>query len=109
MYNKTHSITNSVHNVAFVLACCIQVDQTINLFVGTWNFAGKDPNEDDKIIDWLYPIKNSASPDIYVIGLQEIVELNIENIIFSLNEKQIKKWTDIILQNLSNIDKFIFM
>jgi hypothetical protein len=35
--------------------------------------------------EWLNPIQNLRSPDIYIIGLQEIVDLNAKNIVLFSN------------------------
>jgi len=59
------------------------------VFVGTWNFAGREPREEYKIAEWLLPLKNTVAPDIYIIGLQEIVDLNTKNIVFVPISKQV--------------------
>ena len=50
------------------------------MFVGSWNFAGKDIQETQNLQDWLLPVKNTNTPDIYIIGFQEIVDLNAKNV-----------------------------
>src|SRR5688572_13114966 len=47
----------------------------ILLFVGSWNYAGKEVKESALFLDWLLPVKDTNTPDIYIIGLQEIVDL----------------------------------
>jgi hypothetical protein len=73
--------------------------------VGTWNFAGRELREDYKILDWLLPIKNTVTPDIYIIGLQEIVDLNTKNIVFETNTNRVETWKKMINSNLQSIDR----
>ena len=75
------------------------------LFVGSWNFAGKELKEDCNIIDWLLPVKNTVTPDIYIIGLQEIVDLNAKNIVFTANTNRVEVWKKAIWTNLQTVDK----
>ena len=44
------------------------------MFVATWNVNGKRPTEN--IDAWLDPGVGNDLPDLYVIGFQEIVDLN---------------------------------
>jgi hypothetical protein len=53
----------------------------MRLFVGTWNVNGKFPAED--LTPWLCEGADSDAegrltlPDVYVIGLQEMVDLTV--------------------------------
>jgi hypothetical protein len=76
------------------------------LFVGSWNFAGKEIQENHNLLDWLLPVKNTNTPDIYIIGFQEIVDLNAKNIVFSVsNSAKVESWKKALIKNLSMIDK----
>jgi hypothetical protein len=76
------------------------------LFVGSWNFAGKEIQENFNLLDWLLPVKNTNTPDIYIIGFQEIVDLNAKNIVFSVsNSAKVESWKKALIKNLSMIDK----
>eukprot|EP00833_Pecoramyces_ruminatium_P009944 jgi/Orpsp1_1/1183976/evm.model.c7180000087459.1 len=72
----------------------------INIFIGSWNVGGHSPNKD--IYQWLYPEYNNL-PDIYVIGIEEVVELIAKQVI-STDTKKAKAWEDEILINLKKID-----
>lgn len=51
-------------------------EKDISIFAGTFNISGKIPPEDIK--DWLCPVDSDgiiSAPDIYVVGLEEVVEL----------------------------------
>lgn len=50
----------------------------ISIFTGTFNLAGANQNKN--LTDWLFPYDN-FSPDIFVVGFQEVVELNASNIL----------------------------
>ena len=49
----------------------------INIFLGTWNVNAKAPKDD--IDSWLLH-KNNFDPHMYVLGFQEIVDLNAANL-----------------------------
>ena len=81
-----------------------RVDELL-IYLGTWNVAGLLFNENCQIFDWLCPMKNSRSPDIYVVGFQEIVDLNPKNIVFFSNTERVEFWKNMIFKNLCKIDK----
>ncbi|CAN0902185.1 Type IV inositol polyphosphate 5-phosphatase 9 [Linum grandiflorum] len=65
-----------------------QPQDVYKLFVGSWNVGGISPPVDLDLRDWLNLDNDdveddagSLSPDIYVLGFQEIVPLNAGNII----------------------------
>lgn len=78
----------------------------LNLFIGSWNVAGKEFPENHSIIQWLYPKENMQIPDIYVLGFQEICNLNAKNIIVSHNSHKVESWKNIIIKNLNQLGKF---
>ena len=57
-----------------------QVDK-VKIVCASWNVNAKSPSESDNLKEWLLP-ENTAAPDIYAIGLQEIVDLNVTNVVF---------------------------
>ena len=56
----------------------------ISMWVGTFNLNGRTTGVDQDLSPWLFPAAmGSAQPDIYVVGLQEIVELSPQQIMNS--------------------------
>jgi hypothetical protein len=49
------------------------------------------------------------TPDIYIIGLQEIVSLNAKNIMLSSNSSKVDFWRNLICKNLGEIDKYVLL
>ena len=64
--------------------------ETLKVFVGSWNVACTCPNKDIELdLDsWLIPKNPKIVPDLYFIGMQEVVELNATNVIMISEEKQ---------------------
>lgn len=52
--------------------------ERLTIFSGTFNLAGSSKN--DNLSDWLFP-RQGFTPDVFVIGFQEVVELNASNIL----------------------------
>lgn len=77
--------------------------QDITLFIGSWNIGGKELNTNDSLYEWLDPSTKTScsSPDIYIIGLQEIVELNAKSLLYYGNNNQHQYWENIIKKQLS--------
>ncbi|KDN53180.1 DNase I-like protein [Tilletiaria anomala UBC 951] len=65
----------------------------ISIFTGTWNLNARPPG--DALDTWLFPDPR-ASPDVYVIGFQEIVELTPQQILMTDPTKK-KVWEGAIL------------
>ena len=57
------------------------------------------------LFSWLRPDSMEHSPDIYCIGLQEIVELNASNVLISSNTQRVEYWKNLISNTLKTIDK----
>ncbi|CAM8982985.1 unnamed protein product [Rhodiola kirilowii] len=72
--------------------------EDVRLTIGTWNVAGRLPDEDVKIDDWLC-IKEPA--DIYVLGFQEVVPLNAGNVLGAEDNRPISRWEAIIRRTLN--------
>jgi len=53
-------------------------DRPLQLWVGTWNLGGAVVDPLDNLTEWLRP---ECGADIYVVGLQEMVDLNAKNIL----------------------------
>lgn len=82
--------------------------KNILTYVGTYNLGGKDFKEPLELLDWLLPdeLKTLEKiPEIYVIGLQEIVELNASNILISSNSPKVDYWRSTLQSNLDAIGK----
>ncbi|KAK0748231.1 SacI homology domain-containing protein [Apiosordaria backusii] len=76
-------------------------NETINIFVGTFNLNGRTDGIDEDLSPWLCPPElRSKQPEIIAIGFQEIVELNPQQIMNSdptrkqLWEQAIKRTLD---------------
>ncbi|BAU00758.1 hypothetical protein VIGAN_10237800 [Vigna angularis var. angularis] len=71
-----------------------------SVFVATWNVAGRSPPRNLSIDDLLH-----ASPpaDIYVLGFQEVVPLNVGNILGAEDNGPAKKWLALIGRTLNNL------
>lgn len=86
--------------------------EELNIFIGSWNVGGNTLKESSLLFEWLYPFKNvkeMKSPDIYIIGLQEICSLNAKNIVLNSNTNFVESWKNLIFKNLNEIDKYIIL
>uniref|UniRef100_A0A7N0U3U7 Inositol polyphosphate-related phosphatase domain-containing protein n=1 Tax=Kalanchoe fedtschenkoi TaxID=63787 RepID=A0A7N0U3U7_KALFE len=72
--------------------------EDVRVTIGTWNVAGRLPDEDIKIDDWLC-IKEPA--DIYILGFQEVVPLNAGNVLGAEDNRPIPRWEGIIRRTLN--------
>ncbi|KAM7525391.1 hypothetical protein LguiA_015293 [Lonicera macranthoides] len=70
----------------------------VRVTIGTWNVAGKPPDNDLEIDEWLC-MKESA--DIYILGFQEVVPLSAGNILGAEAKWPISKWEAIIRKTLN--------
>ncbi len=76
----------------------------LTVFIGTWNMAGIEMNPNEKFFDWFFPLKDMKNPpDIYVVGFQEIVELNAGNILINTNATAVDNYRTLITKNLNKI------
>ncbi|XP_024969950.1 type IV inositol polyphosphate 5-phosphatase 3 isoform X1 [Cynara cardunculus var. scolymus] len=72
----------------------------LKVSANTWNVGGKFPPEDLDIKHWL----NVDNPsDIYVIGFQEIIQLNAANIFGTEDNRPIPVWENIIRGALNRV------
>lgn len=73
----------------------------VNIFTGTYNLNGKEPERAD-LRAWLFPPEQAGvEPEIYGIGLQEIIELNA-GVVFSGDNVRAAKWARIIGDQLGS-------
>ena len=84
--------------------------EKIKVFVGTWNTGCTDLNENKNLnLDsWLIPKDTKFVPDIYFIGLQEVVDLKINNF-YMTQEKQkqiLNEWDMKIRYSIEQVGKY---
>ncbi|KAF8238902.1 inositol polyphosphate phosphatase [Tricholoma matsutake] len=73
------------------------------IFAGTWNLKGRPPSE--SLLPWLFPREvDPHSPDMLVIGFQEIVPLTAHQIVQTDPEKR-RIWENKILETLDRRPK----
>ncbi|KAJ8538701.1 hypothetical protein K7X08_029997 [Anisodus acutangulus] len=70
----------------------------VRVTIGTWNVAGRLPDEDLEIDEWLCM---NEPADIYILGFQEVVPLNAGNVLGAENRRPIPKWEAIIRRTLN--------
>jgi phosphatidylinositol-bisphosphatase len=54
----------------------------------------------------LFKIDCERTPDVFVCGLQEIVDLNPKNLMMVNNSDKIAMWNKLVAENLSLIDSY---
>ncbi|CAN3481304.1 polyphosphatidylinositol phosphatase Inp53p [Diutina catenulata] len=72
----------------------------ISLFTGTYNLNGREPIAAD-LACWLSPPEQQAQPDVYAIGLQEIIELS-PSAVLSADGSRAQKWAAIFGRQLGD-------
>ncbi|KAJ4826787.1 hypothetical protein Tsubulata_034774 [Turnera subulata] len=70
----------------------------VRIKIATWNVAGRLPDEDLEIDDWLCA---EEPADVYIIGFQEVVPLNAGNVLGAESNRPIAKWEAIIRRTLN--------
>jgi hypothetical protein len=83
----TNSLENHSHNF---LSAENTTNNKLTLHVASYNTGGKRPSE--SLSGWLHGIQNDAFADIIVVGLQEMVDLNVKNIIGVGDTAETGKW-----------------
>ena len=82
----------------------------IKIFVGSWNTGNTHLNnhKDLSLDSWLKPKNEKIIPNIYFIGLQEVVELSTANVISNYEDKQkvLEEWAIKIELTLEKIGKY---
>ena len=79
---------------------------SLRIFSSTWNvaaFPSSNVTQHPALADMLVHSHGTNLPDVYAIGLQEIVPLNAVNILISANETQValESWSELILNMLN--------
>lgn len=68
--------------------------ENVNLWFGTWNVNGEC---NKKEIDLFLKTTFSLPPDMFVLGLEEMVPLNISTVLLNLEvEERRKTWIDLV-------------
>ncbi|XP_047964365.1 type I inositol polyphosphate 5-phosphatase 2-like [Salvia hispanica] len=70
----------------------------VRVNIGTWNVAGRFPDDDLDIDEWL-GMQDPA--DMYIFGFQEVVPLSAGNVLVSESRMPISKWEAIIRRTLN--------
>jgi hypothetical protein len=80
--------------------------EELKIFVGTWNVGGQTLNKYISLVDFLLPkSQQKSTPDLYFIGLQEIVVLSANYVLISSNQSKVEYWGTTIINNLDKIDR----
>lgn len=77
------------------------------MWIGTWNVNGQLLRED--VVKW---IRNTSelSTDMYVLGLEEMVPLNLWTILFERGvESKREEWIQVVLEVLHDIHQIPFI
>jgi synaptojanin len=61
------------------------------------------------LFEWLFPMKDMRTPDIYIIGFQEIVDLNAKNVMLSSNTNKVDFWKNLLLKHFKEIDNYVMI
>ena len=77
--------------------------ENIRVKVFTWNCAGNPPPSPQFDISNLIlpPEESKIVPEIYVIGLQEMVKLNAKSVIKGKDRDRVMLWEDIVCRSIS--------
>ncbi|EAS01600.2 endonuclease/exonuclease/phosphatase family protein (macronuclear) [Tetrahymena thermophila SB210] len=81
----------------------------LNVFCMTWNMNGNEPDAEMNFAQNIFNFEKQPNPDIVVIGLQEMVKLNVQNVMMTNNERIIQTWLDYLnkqLNSISSEDKY---
>lgn len=82
--------------------------QKVTVFVLTWNLNGFEPPEQFDMSNTIFNFTKDNCPDIVMIGFQEIVPQGAK-IVATNNEQIVKKWDQLILQNLNKFDNYLYV
>lgn len=64
----------------------------LQVFCGTWNVCNKRISDGSNVdlSHWLLPDASKASADMYAVGFQEIVDLNVNNVVIDGSKSDTK-------------------
>lgn len=97
-------INEYVHDKLKQSSSTFTTHDNINIFVGTFNVNAASPlNKNMELTNWLFPPENldHGLPDIFAIGLQELIELNAGSILSADNSKG-SQWAGILESQLNS-------
>ena len=79
----------------------------VTILCASWNVNAKTPSDTENLKEWLLP-ENTAPPDIYAIGLQEIVDLNVTNILLknSTTVETTAYWVQRLSKTLNQVEYY---
>lgn len=72
------------------------IKRDFKIYIGTWNVDSLSPSENISLNEWLHTVEDT--PDIYVIGLQEI-DMDADTILWG-DTKVIREWVDRIMDGV---------
>ncbi|QEU58203.1 Inp53/Inp52 [Kluyveromyces lactis] len=78
----------------------------IKILCGTFNVNGLTKSVD--LSEWLYPIGKRYLPDIVVLGLQEVIELNASSIL-NVDTSKSQFWKDLVHSCLNKHENYIML
>lgn len=67
--------------------------------MGNFNVNASPPEED--LYKWLRNFENAKNPDVYVVGFQEVTQLNTQNV-WNADQANTKLWFAAILKTISD-------
>ena len=86
------------------------IKEKIKLFIGSWNAGSTNLSKypDLNLDSWLIPKNQDIIPNIYIVGFQEVVELNAGNIVLNLEdrEKVLEEWGKRIENSIQKVGKY---
>ncbi|KAF3987302.1 hypothetical protein FT663_04507 [Candidozyma haemuli var. vulneris] len=96
-------IYESVHEKLQQNSSAFTTYKNINMFVGTFNVSAASHPIRESLEEWLFPSANSKipAPEIYAIGLQELIELNAGSFLTSDSSKP-AAWGEFLAKQLSS-------
>ena len=112
-----HKNKNNMNNMFNYNNMNINIDKPpspkkLSVLCITWNVGGINAEENYDIRDLFTQnifYKNVIIPDIIIIGLEEIVELDIYNILsITTNEDSVKNWTKNIISTINSLFPYTF-
>eukprot|EP01017_Pseudomicrothorax_dubius_P025277 TRINITY_DN2710_c0_g1_i5.p1 TRINITY_DN2710_c0_g1~~TRINITY_DN2710_c0_g1_i5.p1 ORF type:complete len:702 (-),score=177.91 TRINITY_DN2710_c0_g1_i5:138-2243(-) len=78
--------------------------EKISVFTATWNVGSFTPPASYDLRR-LLDFEGQPPPDLVVICLQEIIDVNPKNVLVSTNEPTIQLWVNVLTDNLRRVDK----
>lgn len=83
----------------------------MTMFTGTYNVNAAVPSTIQSLSNWLFPPENASQgcPDVYAIGLQELIELNAGSILAADSSKP-SQWAKLLQAELdSQSEKYLLL